>query len=97
MKMAITTILIVANSEVAKRSSLVAAILASVLVVSALAIIWRYLDTKKRRQGECTCSEYLLARFAQLGILRDIKIAVEAGSALLPRRQRFYWRNDRLL
>ncbi|MDT8450093.1 MAG: DUF3147 family protein [Wenzhouxiangellaceae bacterium] len=45
-KIAITTILIVAISELAKRSSLVGAILASVPLVSVLAMIWLYIDTK---------------------------------------------------
>ncbi len=45
-KIAITTMLIVAISEIAKRSSLVGAILASVPLVSVLAMIWLYIDTK---------------------------------------------------
>lgn len=46
IKIAVTTILIVAISEVAKRSSLVGAILASVPLVSVLAMIWLYIYTK---------------------------------------------------
>ena len=46
VKIAVTTILIVAISEVAKRSSLIGAILASVPLVSVLAMIWLYVDTK---------------------------------------------------
>jgi hypothetical protein len=46
IKIALTTGLIVAISEVAKRSSLLAAILASVPLVSVLAMIWLYIDTK---------------------------------------------------
>ena len=46
VKIAVTTILIVAISEVAKRSSLVGAILASIPLVSVLAMFWLYLDTK---------------------------------------------------
>jgi len=45
-KVAITTILIVAISEIAKRSSLAAALLASIPLVSVLAMVWLYLDTK---------------------------------------------------
>lgn len=45
-KLVISSILIVAVSEVAKRSSLLGAILASVPLVSVLAIYWLYLDTK---------------------------------------------------
>ena len=46
VKIAVTTVLIVAISEIAKRSSLVGAILASVPLVSVLAMIWLYVDTK---------------------------------------------------
>lgn len=45
-KIAITTILIVAISEIAKRSSLMGALLASIPLVSVLAMIWLYIDTK---------------------------------------------------
>ena len=46
VKIAITTILIVAISEIARRSTLIGAILASVPLVSVLAIIWLYIDTR---------------------------------------------------
>lgn len=46
VKIIITTILIVAISEIAKRSSLAGAILASIPLVSVLAIFWLYIDTK---------------------------------------------------
>lgn len=45
MKVLISAILIVTISEVAKRSSFLGAILASVPIVSVLAMIWLYLDT----------------------------------------------------
>lgn len=44
-KIVITTILIVAVSEIAKRSSMVAAILASIPLISVLAMVWLYFDT----------------------------------------------------
>ncbi len=45
-KIAITTTLVVLISEIAKRSSLFAAVLASIPLVSVLAIIWLYVETK---------------------------------------------------
>ncbi|MCH8261690.1 MAG: DUF3147 family protein [Proteobacteria bacterium] len=45
-KIVITTILIVLISEIAKKSSFAAAILASVPLISVLAMIWLYIDTK---------------------------------------------------
>ncbi|MCP4472357.1 MAG: DUF3147 family protein [Gammaproteobacteria bacterium] len=46
VKIAVTTVLIVAISEIAKRSSFVGAILASIPLVSVLAMLWLYIDTK---------------------------------------------------
>ncbi len=46
LKIIITTILIVAISEISKRSTFVGAILAYVPLVSVLAMIWLYVDTK---------------------------------------------------
>ena len=46
VKVAVTTALIVAISEIAKRSTLIGAILASIPLISVIAIIWLYVDTK---------------------------------------------------
>ncbi|MFB6260788.1 MAG: DUF3147 family protein [Thiohalorhabdaceae bacterium] len=44
-KTLITVVLVVAISEVAKRSSLIGGILASVPITSVLAMVWLYVDT----------------------------------------------------
>lgn len=46
LKIAITTLLIVLISEIAKRSSFWGAVLASIPLISVLAMIWLYVDTK---------------------------------------------------
>ncbi|MCW8901501.1 MAG: DUF3147 family protein [Gammaproteobacteria bacterium] len=46
LKIIITTMLIVAISEISKRSTFIGAILASIPLVSVLAMIWLYIDTK---------------------------------------------------
>ena len=46
VKIAVTTVLIVAISEIAKRSTFVGAILASIPLISVLAMLWLYIDTK---------------------------------------------------
>ncbi len=46
LKILITTLLIVIISEVSKRSSFIGAILASIPIVSIIAIAWLYIDTK---------------------------------------------------
>ncbi len=45
-KLMVTAVLIVLISEVAKRSSMIGAILASVPLVSVLAMFWLYVDTR---------------------------------------------------
>lgn len=45
LKIVVTTVLVVVVSEVAKRSTLTGAILASIPIVSVLAMIWLYIDT----------------------------------------------------
>ena len=46
IKIAVTTILIVVISEVSKRSSFVGALLASIPLISVMAMLWLYVDTK---------------------------------------------------
>jgi hypothetical protein len=46
IKIVVTTGLVVVISEIAKRSSLIGAILASIPLVSVLAMLWLYIDTK---------------------------------------------------
>ena len=46
VKVAISAVLIVAIAEISKRSSFIGAILASVPLVSVLAMIWLYFDTR---------------------------------------------------
>lgn len=45
IKLIITTVLIVLISEIAKRNSLMGAMLAAIPLVSILAMIWMYIDT----------------------------------------------------
>ncbi|MBN1240369.1 MAG: DUF3147 family protein [Gammaproteobacteria bacterium] len=49
-KIVVTTALIVLISEIAKRSTLVGAVLASVPLVSVLAMIWLYTETRDAAQ-----------------------------------------------
>ena len=44
-KVAVTAVLVVLISEIAKRSSLVGAVLASIPLTSVLAMLWIYIDT----------------------------------------------------
>ncbi|MFZ4398435.1 MAG: DUF3147 family protein [Bacteroidales bacterium] len=46
IKLIITSAIIVAISEISKRSSLIGSILASIPLISFLAFIWLYIETK---------------------------------------------------
>ena len=45
-KVIITSLIIVAISEISKRSSFIGALLASLPLISVLALLWLYIDTK---------------------------------------------------
>ncbi|MDF1582517.1 MAG: DUF3147 family protein [Methyloprofundus sp.] len=45
-KISITTLLIVIISEISKRSSFIGAVFASIPLISVLAMLWLYIDTK---------------------------------------------------
>ena len=51
IKLVITTLLIVLISEIAKRNSLMGALLASIPLVSILAMIWMYIDTNDTKSA----------------------------------------------
>ncbi len=46
LKIAITVVLIIAISEIAKKSSMFGAVLASIPIISVLAMFWLYFDTQ---------------------------------------------------
>lgn len=46
LKIVITTLLVVTISEIAKRSSFMGSLLASIPLISVLAILWLYIETK---------------------------------------------------
>ena len=46
VKVAVSAVLIVAIAEISKRSSMIGALLASIPLVSVLAMIWLYFDTR---------------------------------------------------
>ena len=47
IKIMLTSVIVVMVSEIAKQSSFIGSILASVPLVSVLAMLWLYLDTKE--------------------------------------------------
>ncbi len=61
IKITITAVLVVAISEVAKRSSFAGAVLASVPLISVLALFWLYIETENiERVSELSTSVFRL-------------------------------------
>ena len=75
IKIAVTVVVVIAVSEVTKRSSVAGAILASVPLVSLLAIVWIYIETKDLEKISSFASEIVwlvlpsLAFFIALPVL----------------------------
>lgn len=78
-KIAITTFLIVLISEIAKRSSIIAAILASIPLVSVLAMIWLYVDTQDvNKVNELATSVFWLV-IPSLALFISLPILLKQG------------------
>lgn len=98
LKIVITTALIVLISEIAKRSSYMGAILASVPLVSVLAMLWLYIDTKDVSKISALSSSIFwlvlpslslfvaLPLLLKLGINFYISISISIGVTILS-----YW------
>jgi len=79
LKIVTTTLLIVAISEIAKRSSFVAAILASVPLVSVLAMLWLYIDTKDVSKVMALSSSIFLLILPSLSLFVTLPILLKQG------------------
>jgi hypothetical protein len=79
LKIIITTILIVAISEVSKRSSLAGAILASVPLVSVLAMFWLYIDTKDISKISALSSSVFWLVLPSLALFVSLPVLLKQG------------------
>ena len=79
VKIVITTALIVLISEIAKRSSLIAAILASVPMVSVLAMLWLYVDTKNIEKVSALSSSIFWLVIPSLVLFLLLPVLLKAG------------------
>jgi len=83
-KIVITTLLIVLISEIAKRSTLVGSILASVPLVSVLAMIWLYIDTEDTQKiSELSYSIFWLV-IPSLTLFLSLPLLLKKGVAFYP-------------
>ena len=72
VKVIVTSVLVVAIAEVAKRSTLFAAILASIPLTSVLAMIWLYLDTGNTEKVANLANSVFWLVLPSLALLDDI-------------------------
>lgn len=84
VKIAVTTVLVVLVSEIAKRSSLIGAILASVPLVSVLAMIWLYIDTGSTARVSALASNIFWLVLPSLVLFLVLPVLLKQGL-------NFYW------
>ena len=79
VKIAVTTLLIVLISEIAKRSSFAAAVLASIPLVSVLAMFWLYVDTKDTAKISDLASSVFWLAIPSLALFVSLPIFLKNG------------------
>jgi hypothetical protein len=84
IKIIITTLLIVLISEIAKRSTLIGSILASIPLISVLAMIWLYVDTGETQKiSELSHSIFWLV-IPSLILFLSLPLLLRRGIAFYP-------------
>jgi uncharacterized membrane protein (GlpM family) len=83
-KVAITTLLIVLISEIAKRSSFVSAVLASVPLVSVLAMVWLYVDTRDVERVSALSSGIFWLVIPSLALFISLPLLLKQGIDFYP-------------
>jgi hypothetical protein len=78
-KIVITTLLVVLISEIAKRSSFMGAILASVPLVSVLAMLWLYIDTNDMTKVSALSSSIFWLVLPSLVLFVTLPILLKQG------------------
>ena len=79
IKILTTTFLIIAISEIAKRSSFMGAILASIPLVSVLAMIWLYIDTKNISKVSALSTSVFWLVIPSLALFITLPILIRQG------------------
>lgn len=83
-KIAVTTILIVAISEIAKRSTLVGAILASIPLISVIAMFWLYVDTKDVTKVTALAESIFWLVLPSLALFISLPLLIKQGLGFYP-------------
>jgi hypothetical protein len=81
LKVFISALLIVAIAEISKRSSLLGSLLASIPLVSVLAIIWIYVDTKDVEKISALSSSIFWLVIPSLALFVALPLLLKQGVA----------------
>ena len=84
IKILITSGLVVAISEIAKRSSMMAGILASIPLISVLGFIWLYLDTKEVEKISNLSTSIFWLVIPSLALFVTLPILLKKGIGFYP-------------
>ena len=79
LKTTITLILIVAAAEIAKRSTLTGGLIASVPIVSVLAMVWLYVDTQDTERVAMFAKSILWLILPSLSLFISLPILLNQG------------------
>lgn len=79
LKVAISALLIVAIAEISKRSSFIGALLASVPLVSVLAMIWLYVDTHDSNKVAALASGVFWLVLPSLALFITLPLMLKQG------------------
>ena len=83
-KLSVTTILIVLISEIAKRSSFVDALLASIPLISVLVMIWLYIDTQDASKVSAPATSVFWRKLPSLALFIALPVLLKQGSISTP-------------
>ena len=78
-KIAVTTILVGLISEIARRSTFLGALLASIPLVSVLAMIWLYVDTKEVEKVSALASSVFWLVLPSLALFISLPLLLKQG------------------
>ncbi|MBN1636479.1 MAG: DUF3147 family protein [Deltaproteobacteria bacterium] len=84
IKIVITLVLIVVISEVAKKSALLGGIFATVPLISMLAIVWLYMDTKSIEKVSALATSVFWLVIPSLALFVALPVLLKKGLG-------FYW------
>ncbi len=78
-KLIITAVLIVVISEISRRSSLIGAILASIPLVSVLAMLWLYIDTNDAGKVSALATSIFWLVIPSLALFISLPLLLKQG------------------